>query len=244
MKKTARSVISLLAIFSIILGANIIPDKWSLTEAYYYPATEIRLNIPEAEGNKCFGKSVSIFGDTAVVGAPDEYDPTGAVYIYSRDGNAWFLQTTLKPDDLATRYLGRSVSIYGDTVVAAAQGKSGDTAYVFTRSGSIWSKQAQLSVEFPGISCQWVVSIYGDTIVVGAIAEKQMTGAVYIFTRSGSEWTLQQRLTADDSAANNFFGYSVAISQDTLVVGATAQNNYTGAAYVFMRTDNKWTQLQ
>ena len=77
-----------------------------------------------------------------------------------------------------------------------------------------------------------------------------MQGAVYVFTRSGSTWSQQQELTASDGAANDHFGYSVALSADgnTALIGAydkTIGNNYEqGVAYVFTRSGSTWSQQQ
>ncbi|HBJ86379.1 MAG TPA: hypothetical protein DDZ88_21490, partial [Verrucomicrobiales bacterium] len=116
------------------------------------------------------------------------------------------------------------------------------------------------------------VAVSGDTVVVGAYLEDGSgsganpisddiltdSGAVYVFVRSGTSWSQQAYLKA--SAANtgafDWFGYSVAISGDTLVVGAygedgsgtgvnPASNNLTsgaGAAYVFVRNGTTWSQ--
>jgi hypothetical protein len=67
------------------------------------------------------------------------------------------------------------------------------------------------------------VAISGDTVVVGAYKDNHAgtgSGSAYIFTLSGGVWTQQSKLTASDAAANEHFGVSVAISGDTVVVGA------------------------
>ena len=95
----------------------------------------------------------------------------------------------------------------------------------------------------------WSVAVAGDTAVVGAwgdqSAESAPPGAAYVFTRSGATWTQQQVLTASDAAAADRFGSSVALSGDTLLIGAC---NFAmpgpGAAYVFTRSGATWTQQQ
>jgi hypothetical protein len=77
---------------------------------------------------------------------------------------------------------------------------------------------------------------------VGAYGSKSFTGAAYVFTSSGSTWTQQAKLTASDGAANNDFGFSVALSGSTALVGAFGNNSGTGAAYVFVRSGSTWTQ--
>ncbi len=94
------------------------------------------------------------------------------------------------------------------------------------------------------------VAISGDTLVVGAdfarVGDHESQGAAYVFTRSGTTWTQQAKLVADDGAAFDYFGCSVALSGDTLIVGArgahgVGENWDQGAAYVFTRSGATWT---
>ena len=94
------------------------------------------------------------------------------------------------------------------------------------------------------------VAISGDTALVGAlhdtVGSNANQGSAYVFVRSGGSWTQQARLTASDGATNNYFGYSVAISGDTALVGAyyaTVSGKVAqGAAYVFVRSGTTWSQ--
>ena len=100
---------------------------------------------------------------------------------------------------------------------------------------------------------RWVTGINGDQ----ADNTARSAGAVYVFVRQGSTWTQQAYLKASNAGANDLFGGSVALSGDTLAVGAygeasaaTAVNgnqadNTTvsaGAVYVFVRQGSTWTQ--
>ena len=86
-----------------------------------------------------------------------------------------------------------------------------------------------------------MVGACGDD--VGANADQ---GSAYVFTRSGTTWSQQAKLTAADGAAGDWFGYSVAVSGDTAVVGAAGDdvgaNADQGSAYVFARSGTTWTQ--
>src|SRR5262249_37362839 len=86
------------------------------------------------------------------------------------------------------------------------------------------------------------VAVSGDTAIIGAAVKNSNTGAAYVFTRSGATWAEQQELTASDGAANDKFGYSVAVSGDTAVIGAPGNNSAAGAAYVFTRSGTTWTE--
>src|SRR5207245_1135931 len=81
-----------------------------------------------------------------------------------------------------------------------------------------------------------------STVVVGAPFKNTNTGAAYVFVRSGSTWSQQAELTASDGASFDQFGNSVAISDNTAVVGALTKNSGTGAAYVFVRSGTTWSQ--
>ncbi len=196
-----------------------------------------------------FGCAVAISGDTIVVGASSKSSYTGAAYVFTRSGSTWSQQQKLTASDAATSdYFGFSVAISGDTVVAGAWGKSSSAgaAYVFTRSGSTWSQQQKLTASDGASGDRFGISVAlaGETLVAGAHTANNATGAAYVFTRSGSTWSQQQKLTASDTAAGDRFGWSVAISGDTIVAGTYFQAGYTGAAYVFTRSGSTWSQQQ
>jgi hypothetical protein len=73
-------------------------------------------------------------------------------------------------------------------------------------------------------------------------------GSAYVFVRNGTSWTEQQKLTASDASTGDFFGGSVAISGDTVLVGAYGDNHSgssnAGSAYVFVRSGTTWTEQQ
>lgn len=89
------------------------------------------------------------------------------------------------------------------------------------------------------------VAMSGDTVVVGAPSNNfwdENTGSAYIYIRSGNTWSIQQKITADDNALGDQFGYSVAISGNTVFIGAPADDN--GSVYVFKRSGTVWSQQQ
>ena len=94
----------------------------------------------------------------------------------------------------------------------------------------------------------WSVDIDGDTLVIGAWYEDaggSNAGAAYVFTRSGTSWSQQAKLVASDAQASDEFGNSIAISGDTVVVGAYIEDTgatSAGAAYVFTRSGTSWSQ--
>jgi len=184
-----------------------------------------------------FGNEVAISGDTIVVAADEE---SSASPTNPQDNNAF---------------------------VAGA-------VFVFVRTGSTWTQQAYLKApdpdeyDFFGSS----LAIDGNTVVVTARGDdsssrgvggdplnngRQDSGAAFVFVRSGSTWSRQAFLKADNADANDGFGDSVAISGNTIVVGAAVESGGatsvngdgssntavdSGAAYVFVRSGTAWSQ--
>jgi hypothetical protein len=178
-----------------------------------------------------FGNAVSLYGDTALIGAKGDADHgtnTGSVYVFTRNGTNWTQQTKLLASDGAEQdYFGEVVSLDGDTAFVGASSK--DSTYVFTRTGNTWTQKQELSVG-------WHFSISGDTALI-THNKYPYQPSVYVFTRTGNTWTKQTEFVASDSSLS--FGYSVSLSGDTALVGDT---HGLGAAYVFTYTDNTWTQ--
>ncbi|MBM3945241.1 MAG: hypothetical protein FJ317_07135, partial [SAR202 cluster bacterium] len=86
------------------------------------------------------------------------------------------------------------------------------------------------------------IAIDGDSAVMGAHGDGGAQGAAYVFIRDGDTWSQQAKLTASDGAAGDFFGISVAISGDSVLVGAYGDGGARGAAYVFTRSGTTWSQ--
>ena len=194
-----------------------------------------------------FGWFTAISGSTAVVGSPFKNSNTGAAYVFVRSGTAWSQQAKLTASDPAANdFFGFSVATTGSTAVVGAWRKDNQTgaAYVFVRSGTAWSQRAKLTASdgAAGDNFGFSVAISGSTVVVGASGPNDLTGAAYVFVRSETAWTQRAKLTASDGAAFDQFGFSVAISGSTVVVGAFGPNEFTGAAYVFVRSGTAWSQ--
>jgi len=164
-------------------------------------------------------------------------------------------------DGVASDYFGGAVAISGNTAIVGASGNNpgnGNDAgavYIFVKNGNSWTLQKKLgSISGGGSGAAYgsAVAIDGDTAVVGAIhdatAQAGDTGAVYVLVRNGTTWTQQQKVTASDGDTGDLFGFSVALSGDTLLVGArsadTTKGTDAGAAYVFVRNGTTWTQQQ
>lgn len=185
-----------------------------------------------------FGTSVALSGDTLIVGAPNEDSSARAINGADADNSA----------------------------------ADAGAAYTFVRSGTVWTQQAYLKASNAdsGDRFGWSVALSGDTAAVGALLEDSAArvvggdesdnsashaGAAYVFVRSGVVWSQAAYLKASNADPGDDFGVSVALSGDTLAVGASGESSLVsnnpsnnnastaGAAYVFVRDVNgAWTE--
>lgn len=193
---------------------------------------------PQTSAN--FGLPVSLNEDTLVVGAPNEASNARGINGNQNDESSFM---------------------------------SG-AAYVFVRQGTNWTQQAYLKASNSEMGDRFgdAVTVFGDTVVVGARWEDsgaigvngdqqnnsaREAGAAYVFVREGTNWTQQAYLKASNASRSDAFGTSVALTGNTLVVGAIGESSssagvngdqngrgafYSGAAYVFVRAGTNWTQ--
>jgi len=205
-----------------------------------------------------FGSSVAIDGETVVVGAPRSDDKVGAAYVFLRSEGVWNLPQKLVGSSAeAGDQFGYSVAISGATIVVGARFDDGTdldqgSAYVFVRGDAGWSEQTKLEASdaAEGTYFGWSVAISGETVVVGVPYDDDAQGSARVFVRSEGVWREQPKLVAADAAASDFFGWSVAISGDTIVIGAQLSDGgdagfvNQGAAYVFVRSGDVWSLRQ
>lgn len=219
-----------------------------------------------------FGNAIALNEATAMIGAVQRTCGAGlycgAAYIYTRSGSTWSIQQKLEAqngdgsdDRQAYAYFAQSVALSGDTALAGAYGNSCaagfgcGAAYLYVRSGTVWTIQEKLLAQNADGSDDgeadayfgWSVALSGDLAAVGAsersCAAGDVCGAAYVYTRSGADWGIQQKLLAqnsngsDDSEPNAYFGYQLALNGSTLLVGAKgvscAAGSNCGAAYVY-----------
>jgi len=213
-------------------------------------------STPLSDPTAAFGLSVAIDGDTLVAGAPLEEGRLGSAYVFERSGGHWFESAHLTPADLPdARQFGYSVAIQGDRVlVGAYQASEGGhilsgAAYLFERGTSGWAQVAKLVSSQPADAGLFgiAVALQGERAFVGALETTTLPsdGAVYVFERQGTTWTEKQRLTAAVPEEQDWFGISLAVSGDTLLVGASgyeADALVLGSARVFDRLAGGWTE--
>lgn len=197
--------------------------------------------------NTSFGRSVAIQGNIALIGAGE------TVFTYVRNGTIWTQQSKLSTPDNVSSDFGHVIALDGNTAIIGAPDYGGydPAAYIFIREEETWVQQAKLTASDSGYGDYfgYRVALDGDKAIVGALYNDnengEQAGAAYIFTRSGSTWAQQAKLIASDGAANDKFGYAVAINGDTAFIGAPDNNDtgtYSGSTYVFVRNGTTWTQ--
>ena len=227
---------------------------------------ELTATVPEAYA--FFGGSVDLDGDTLVIGSRlanvSGYLSAGAAYVFTEDTDTgeWSQQAKLTASDGSSlSYLGYSVAVDGDTVLAGAfgdytgLGRVGyGSAYVFDKPPDGWTdgnETAKLTASDrrPSDYFGFSVALDGDTAVIGARQHNDPetgagTGSAYVFTRdSAGVWGEKANLTASDAAAGDNFGVSVAVEGDTVVVGSWQDDDNgrnSGSAYVFEKPALGW----
>ena len=214
----------------------------------------------DGEASDHFGKSISISGEYAAIGANDSgsynIGDNGAVYIFERVENSWIEKTKITASDGAIGDIfGTSVSLENDYLVVGAQGDddNGDhsgSVYVFKRDGNAWVEQTKLlpndgnTEDYFG--CE--VFIENNFIFIGAIGDDDQgskSGSVYIFQKDDENWMQHQKINCGHYAYDAYFGASISVYGDYAIIGAYREYvngiSLAGKAYIFKNIDNLWT---
>jgi hypothetical protein len=222
-----------------------------------------------AQPNLGYSIALSADGNTAIVGAPyDAFDSgcncgVGAAWVFTRTNGAWTQQGNKLVGTGATGAAnqGFSVGLSADGSTAIVGGPLDDidssckcvgvgASWVFTRTNGIWTQQGNRLVGAGAVGYAEQgnavsLSADGSTAIVGGGSDNSDIGATWVFTRSNNVWTQQgDKLVGTGVVVLSEQGYSIALSADgnTAIVGGYADNPYTGAAWVFTRTNGAWTQ--
>ena len=220
---------------------------------------QAELTAADGKASDYFGASVAISGSTAVVGAwghtVGSNANQGAAYVFAPSGTTWSQQAELTASDgEAGDAFGLSVALDGTTAIVGSAGhtvgsNSGQgAAYVFAESGGTWTQQAELTAADGATDDYFgtAVALSGTTAVVGdnkkTVGSNQYQGSAYVFVNSAGTWSQQAELTSSDGAADDYFGYSVAVSGGTALIGAWGHSAQKGTAYVFAQSGASWSQ--
>ena len=220
-----------------------------------------KLQAQDKQANDSFGYSVAISGERAIVGAYEEDtggSDAGSAYIFQRQASgAWQQVSKLQAQDKqANDSFGYSVAISGERAIVGAYeedtgGSDAGSAYIFQRQASgAWQQvsklQAQDTQARDNFGCS--VAISDGTVIVGA-QRNNSVGSAYIFQRQASgDWQQVSKLQAQDKQTWDYFGNSVGISGETVIVGAQDEDtggSSAGSAYIFQRqASGDWEQVQ
>ena len=214
-------------------------------------------------GFKFQGISVAISadGNTAIVGGGRDTFSTTVAWIYTRSGGMWTQQGTklvgtggtIGPFNGSTPTTSVAISADGNTAILgqAFDDTAKGTAWIFTRSGGVWTQQGTKLVGTgavgnaqQGISVS--ISADGNTAIVSGVGDNSYVGAAWVYTRSAGVWTQQGAKLVGTGAkgVSIYQGISVAISADgnTAIIGGKGDNYDDGAAWIFTRSGGMWTQ--
>lgn len=202
--------------------------------------------------------SVSVSGNTIVVGVGEMGNggvPPGAAYVFVRPAEGW-MNTSQPTAELTASnptsesYLGLSVFISGDTIVAGAPdvyASAAGAAYVFVKPSTGWANSTETAILSPsdGIVNEYfgfAVSIADRTVAIGAFQDNSGQGSAYVFVEPVTGWvgmTETAKLTVSGSPSTTYFGWSIATSGKNVVSGAFDTNGQ-GTAYVFAEPATGW----
>lgn len=201
-----------------------------------------------------FGAAVALSadGNTAVVGGEGDDDYAGAAWVFTRAGGVWAQQGPKLVGTGAAGDAGQGsdvgISADGNTVLVGGASDDGSVgaAWVFTRSGGVWTQQGAKLVgtgvtgSLDPFSAWTAFALSGDgnTALAGRGIVDGESGAAWAFTRSGGTWTqLGERFAGAGALGNSWQGSDVALSADgtTAIVGGSGDQDGVGAAWVFTR---------
>jgi hypothetical protein len=247
-----------------IVGGLLTNAAWVYTRSDGVWSQQAMLVGIGAIGTAFQGRSVALSGDgnTAIVGGPVDNrvrpdNGVGAVWVFTRSGGVWSQQgpKLVAADAIGKAGQGSSVSLSSDGNTAIVGGPAdNDTAgaaWVYTRTGGLWSQQAKLvDTAAEGFRPQQGLSVSlsrdGNTAIVGGVHNNREAGPAWVYTRSDGVWSQQAKLVATNTIGpfGQAQGISVSLSGDgnTAIVGGGADNNSIGAAWVFTRSDGVWSQ--
>ncbi len=225
-----------------------------------YVLTNTKLLNENGEEDDHLGKSVTIYGNICMVGAPNANvngTSSGSIRVYStsNEGTTWGYITTIYPDDESSgMYFGYDMDLYEEYLVVGAYGddsldSNAGAIYIFKTNNTGWETWYQVTKltgddSEGGDQYGHAVSIYEDMIVVGARYNDEVdnnAGAVYTYVKSGDNITFKEKITVSGGTSSDYFGFSLSVREDMLIVGAYGvddNGSASGAAYIYKTSNN------
>lgn len=205
--------------------------------------SETQIIIPaDAEPDDRFGYSISISGDLALIGAPqdtNDLDLSGSAYVYRLSSGLWLFEQKLTPqDEIPFALLGWSVAIDGDFAMAGTE--ETEVVVVFHRAGGVWSQVQEIFSVSPTFGS--ALDLRGEIAVIGA----HRVNRALLYSYDGDEWVEAQELVPSRRSSNSDLGWSVATDGTLAVVGAPGYEppigQRSGGAFVFSDDGTAWTE--
>ena len=252
----------------VIIGARENDDDGSNSGAAYIFDLEDdtwvetqKLTASDAAVEDRFGISVSLSVDRAIIGAylnDDDGSNSGAVYVFDLEDDTWVETQKLTASDAAANdQFGFSVSLMGGRACISAPrnddgGDESGSAYIFDLEDDTWTETQKLTASdaMEDDYFAFSISLDGDRVLIGAYGNDEAAafgGSAYIFDLEDGTWVESQKLTASDAEASDYFGYSVSLSGNQLIVGAWGSDDdgaVSGSAYIFYLEDGIWEEAQ
>lgn len=227
------------------------------------PANVLNQVYPPAGSFKAYhyGDALSVNGELAAVGAEGDtatgnIEGAGSVFMYKKINGTWTMQQRLQsPIPAISENFGSDVCISGNYLAVGASGHkntaSGQGAvYIYFYNGSSWQFKQKILAPDAGQNEYFggEIAMNGLTMIVGAsnakVAANTRQGAAYTFSYTLNGWIFQHKLVAPDGTTDSYFGSSIAVEGDYIVIGAAGamvSGNKKGAAYVFVWGGGTWT---
>ncbi|HMZ30936.1 MAG: hypothetical protein KA094_03030 [Methanoregulaceae archaeon] len=228
---------------------------------------EVRLDPDTSSNETEYGRSVAIDGNLVAVGMGGD-GAIGSVYVYQRMGSSYVLDEKLVfPEEVPCACLeaedpdnafgkcpefGRTVAIQGNTIFVGARFApvgdiSAGAVYVFRNYEDSWQYNGEKIISpdpVGGDNFGRALAIQGDLLVVTARKNDAEKGAAYAFKNTSDGWINTATLVASDSVDGDYFGQSIALKGETLVIGArNAGPDGAGALYLYRKSGNDWIEV-
>lgn len=212
-----------------------------------------------------YGYDIALSGNAVAVSAPDIYNgadgtATGRIFVYRNVGNLWTDPEIISASGgVNGDQFGCAFAFSGNHLVVGAKARNFSSVsqdigaiYPFEWNGSSWTSSPVILSSSPTVSGEFgaAIAISGSTMAVGAPRETGAvanSGTASIYQWNGTSWVYQRKLQAVDGTANNYYGYTIAMSGDSLIIGAPnhLQNSSgLGAAYLHVLGDGSWPLQQ
>jgi hypothetical protein len=179
----------------------------------------------------------------------------GSAYVFALAGGVWTEQQKLTvATGSSGGSFGTSVAVLGNRVLVGGIGNDLQTGfgYFYTRNGAVWTLEQQVVASNGTATARFgsSVALSGMTALIGAyrgsVPGIGPVGSAYVFTLANGLWTESQTLVASDCASGDQFGYSVALSSNMAIVGASSDKIGTnvgqGSAYIFTFAGGIWKE--